>query len=210
MANTTKWFYRIEREQGGGRDVQHIAIEVFPSNGRSFSDGLFTFEWQTHKEDGGFRSWYGFHIEVGNCGSLAELEEATRLARRLLRDEERPHREWSPREIVAQLEARLKARRAVYDRRVSGFVPVEELAPQEVSCWIDDYRAMGQECCQVGVLAVRQEEAQDRMLAEALRLGYEQWLAQFIQAGKPVMIRDQGGPDVEELESLLHVEADDL
>lgn len=210
MANKTKWFYRVEREQGGGRDVHHLAIEVFPSNGRSFSDGLLTFGWQTHKEDDGFRSWYGFHIKVGNCSSLEELEEATRLARRLLRGQDSPRREWSPREIVAQLEARLKARRAVYDRRVSGFVAIEELAPPEVNCWIDDYRAMSRQSCQVGVLAIRQEEAQTKMLTEALRLGYEEWLAQFIQAGKPVMIRDQGAPEVEELESLLHVEADDL
>ena len=190
--------YMVDRSQSAG-GYEHITIDLLPvKNGRSSRTPLVSFTWQSHYERGGegcgWKPWYGFHIVLEACNSLEDLETATQLARRVLKDPERRWRDWSPEEILERLDT-LKAVFVVYDCRVNDLVPASEVAPPELKAWFDDYSALGNQFCTVSALATTREQAQTLIMQELFSGGYDGILASFIQAGKPVRVRDDRAPD---------------
>lgn len=207
MAN--KLNYKVVRFQSSG-GYEHVAIDLLPGVSGYRSPGpLVTFTWQSHYdagtgEDSGWKDWYGFHIQLDSCNSLEDLEAATRLARRVLKAPEQRRREWSPEEILERLDA-LKAVHVVYDCRVNRCVPASEVASPELRAWFDDHIALGNKFCTVSILAATREQAQTLIVQELFSCGYEKILVAFIQAGKPVKMRDDHAPDTTPAQQLIQL-----
>ena len=61
----------------------------------------------------------------------------------------------------------------------------------------------------VSALAETEEQAKELIMVELFKSGYEDTLASYIQAGKPVILRDDHGPEIISLEDLLSVNGGD-
>jgi len=67
--------------------------------------------------------------------------------------------------------------------------------PASLLAWRDDYMRMGRSSCAVGCLAETEGEAQLNILVELATPHYQEYLAAWLDAGRPVMVLDDKRPD---------------
>jgi len=182
-------YYRVIVQKGGGYHFAKIA--VFPDNSWFGNPNDLTLTWQANADEEQ-KSWYAFTIEI-TARTPRDLHDCVKIASRAVpRD---AGSDTTPEQILEKLER--VGTEVVYDSRTSEFTPLADVLPASFKAWRDDQYAMGEKWCMVGCLAESEAEAQDLILLELAKNKYHDYLARWIDAGRPVRcLHDSRAPDV--------------
>ncbi len=168
----------------------HLEIRVLYSTNHRHQDDEVTFTWQSDPEN---RDWYGFTINL-EAHTLESFERKVRMVRSALRGLELGFNTL-PEIVLERLEA--TATEVVYDPRVTSFVKLDEVLPEEYSAWRDDWRSAGYCGATVGCMACNEENARVKLTQEFGKLlpSYEAKFLKWVEAGKPVRKLNDRCPD---------------
>ncbi len=187
------------------QEYAKATIEVYATLWQS-GEPLVTFTWQAHKlsknQDQygqawkeGWSDWYSFHIKVdGYC--IHGWEEGTKATKAILRAFKDRH-SVSPLELAERLNRMRNCTETVYDPRVSKLVALDDVKPDNVSRYTDDYEILGRLHSAQSCLATSAERARN-LIAAALATNpkHEEILIKYIEEGRPVRQQDRGAPDI--------------
>ena len=177
----TTIYYRISRSSQ--TDYSHLHLEIIePNRVVNYNSKLgpcensLEFRWQSHQNCG---SWYGNQVHIESKG-VAGAIRATKFLKKFCGDVIP-----APEDLIAKLES-AGIVRCVYDTRVSEFVPITEVKPEDHVRWLALNDNGG---CYVSTVAPQDDKATaTRRLAKELANYNTDAFEAWVLAGKPAKV----------------------
>lgn len=177
----TTIYYRISRTSQS--DYSHLHLEIIePNKTLNYTnkfgpcENAFEFRWQSHQNHG---HWYGNQVNIESKRVEAVIR-ATKFLKKFCGDVIP-----DPADLIAKLES-AGIVRCVYDTRVSEFIPVTEIKPEDHVRWLATNDSGG---CYVSTVAPQHDKATAiRRLAKELANYSTDAFEAWVLAGKPAKI----------------------
>ena len=134
-----KYGYMVQKQsESVSTDTRHVELDIVRLDDRDTNGGkrIVSLGWQADRSprDDKPRYWYGMRFVPSDIGSMDDLNEVSRLTRRIMPAD----MGWfyvSPVDVIEACENK-KMRRVWYDSRISNYVTLDEMPDLTLDRWL--------------------------------------------------------------------------